>query len=172
MIMNDIDGSTRSENGENAGIIKTSSVRGVMLDLEAESESVSIQVCQVIRRVMYLGPVERWTRASGVGDAEGVLWEGVQDPPRIVEELEGAVTSVGHGRGDLQVLQSIDVDVGGRGLESQAGCGRDSDHGSDEDDEGIAEGRGHRNAGSEGNWQNDPNETLGLNEPGATSPLV
>ena len=40
-IVRDINGSTRSENGEDAGIIKASSVLGTVLDLEAEIESVS-----------------------------------------------------------------------------------------------------------------------------------
>lgn len=43
-IVSDIDGSARNESGENAGIIKASSVRGTMLDLEAESESVETAV--------------------------------------------------------------------------------------------------------------------------------
>ena len=36
--MNDIDGSTRNENGENGGIIKTSSIRGAELGLGEETE--------------------------------------------------------------------------------------------------------------------------------------
>jgi len=67
--------------------------------------------------VIYLGTVERRAGASGIGDAEGVLGEGVQDPTRVFEELEGLVTGVGDGRGDLQVPQSIDLAAGGRGLD-------------------------------------------------------
>ena len=40
-IVRDINGSTRSENGEGVGIIKASSVLGTVLDLEAEIESIS-----------------------------------------------------------------------------------------------------------------------------------
>jgi len=38
-IVGDIDGSTRSENGENAGIIEAGGVRGTVLDLETETEA-------------------------------------------------------------------------------------------------------------------------------------
>ena len=37
----DINGSTRSEDGEDAGIIKAGGIRGAVLDLEAENESIS-----------------------------------------------------------------------------------------------------------------------------------
>jgi len=43
-IMNDIDGSASNENGENAGAVKTSGVCGVVIDLEAENESMSTGV--------------------------------------------------------------------------------------------------------------------------------
>ena len=46
-IVSDICGSTRGENGENAWIIKASSMFGAVLDLEAETERISTQVCQV-----------------------------------------------------------------------------------------------------------------------------
>ena len=36
-IMWDINGSTRSENGEDAGIVKAGGVRGAVLDLEEEA---------------------------------------------------------------------------------------------------------------------------------------
>ena len=39
-IMSNIDGSARSEKGENAGIIKASGICWAKLDLEAESESI------------------------------------------------------------------------------------------------------------------------------------
>lgn len=103
------------------------------------------------RRATYLGTVERRARASGVGDAEAVLGEGVQDSAGVIEEFKGLVTAVGDGRGDLQVLQSIDLKVGGRGLDGQAGGSRDDDRGGDEGDERSAEGRGeHCDEGSEG----------------------
>jgi len=43
----------------------------------------------------------------------GVFGKGVQDSTGVVEEFEGLVASVNDGRCDLQVLQSIDIDVGG-----------------------------------------------------------
>ena len=43
----DINGSTRSKNGENTGIIKPGGVCGAVLDLEAETEGISMQVCKV-----------------------------------------------------------------------------------------------------------------------------
>ena len=63
--------------------------------------------------MIYLGAIERRGRASGIGDDERVLGEGAQDTTGIVEEFEGLVTGVGDSRGDLQVLQPINVDVGG-----------------------------------------------------------
>ena len=39
--MNDIDGSARSENGENAGIIKAGGMLRAELDLEVEANNVS-----------------------------------------------------------------------------------------------------------------------------------
>jgi len=112
-IMSDIDGSTRSENGENAGVIKTSGVFGAVVDLEAETESMSAGVCQATRMI-YHGAVKPWAAgASGVGDDEGVFGKGVQDSTGVVEEFEGLVASIDDGRCDLQVLQSVDIDVGG-----------------------------------------------------------
>jgi len=111
--MSDIDGSTRSENDENAGVVKASGVSGTVVDLEAETESMSTGVCQVTRMI-YRGAFKPWAaRASEVGDNEGVPGKGVQDSLGVVEEFEGLVASVDDGRCDLQVLQSIDIDVGG-----------------------------------------------------------
>ena len=137
--MSNIDGSARSENGESAGVIKASGVRGAELGLE---KSMSTRVCQVTKRAMYLGTFEHRARASTIGNAEGVLGEGVQNSTGIVEEFESLVTSVEDCRGDLQVLQSINVDTGGQSLDRQARCGGDSDRRGDEGDEGSAEGRG------------------------------
>lgn len=74
---------------------------------------MSIRAYQVAGCGIYLGTGERGARASGIGDTEAILGEGAQDSTRIVEEFEGLVTSVGDGRGDLQVLQTIDLGVGG-----------------------------------------------------------
>lgn len=46
-IMGDIDGRTRSENGESTGVIKAGGVRWAVLDLRAETERVSIPACLV-----------------------------------------------------------------------------------------------------------------------------
>lgn len=40
-IVRDIGGSTRSENGECAGILEASGIRRAILDLEKETESIS-----------------------------------------------------------------------------------------------------------------------------------
>ena len=70
-------------------------------------------------------------RVGVVGDVEGVLREVVQYPTRISEELEGRGPHVGDGRSDLQVLHSIDLEVGGRGLEDKAGSSRNGCRGGD-----------------------------------------
>lgn len=69
------DGGTRRENSANP--IKASDVRGIVLDLKAETKSVSKQVYQVTRRVIHLCTQERWVGVSGTGDGEGVLGGGV-----------------------------------------------------------------------------------------------
>ena len=83
-IVSDADGSPRIKNGEHAGIIEACSVCGDVFDLEAETERMSTGVLRVTRRVIYLGAVERGARASGVGNDECVLGEGVQNSTRIV----------------------------------------------------------------------------------------
>jgi len=102
-IMSDIDGIARSQNGENAGVIKASGILGVVLDLDAKTERVSTQVCHVTRRVIHPGTIEGWLRASGVGDGEGILGEGMQGSAGIVEQFEGLPAGVDDGHGDLQV---------------------------------------------------------------------
>jgi len=153
-IVGDVDGSARSKNGVNAGVVKACGVRGAVLGL---TENISTLVCQATRGVIHLGTVEQRARASGIGDGEGVVWEGTQDPTGIVEEFDGPVTSVGDSCGDPQVLQPVDMEVGGRGLDGQArgsgdgGGGRYCDHRGDESDEKSAEGRReHRGEGREG----------------------
>lgn len=111
-IVSDVDGSPRIKNGEHVGVIEASGVRRNVLDLEVETESVSAGVRRVTRRMIYLCAVERWARASEVGNIEGVLGEGVQDSTRIVEKFDSPITDVGDGCCDFQVLQSNDVDVG------------------------------------------------------------
>jgi hypothetical protein len=140
-VMNDIDGSARSENREYAGLIKAGGVCRAELDLEAETESMNTRVYQVTERATYPGAIEQRTRADGIGDVEAVLGEGVQNSAGIVEEFEGLVTGVGYSRGDLQVLQSVNLDIGGRCPDGQAGGSRSGDRRGDEDDEGSTEVR-------------------------------
>ena len=152
-IVSDVDGNARIENSEHAGVIEARSVRRDVLDLQAETESMSTGVRPVTIRVVYLGAMERRARASGIGNVETVLGEGVQDSTRIVEELESPVTGVGDGYCDLQVLQSTDVDIGCRGLESQAGGSKNRGCSRYEGDEGSTYGRReHCGEGSEGCW--------------------
>ena len=149
--MGDVDESARIEKSENARVIKASGVCRTVLDLEAEPESVSARVRQETRQMVYLGPIKRRTGASGVGDDEGVLGEGTQDSPGILEESECPITGVCDGSCNLQVLQSIDISVGGRGLEGQARDSGDGDCRGDEGDNVSTErGREHRNLCGEG----------------------
>ena len=91
--------------------------------------------------MIYLCANELWARANGIGDAEGVFWEGVQGTPGVIEEFEGLVTGVGNGRSDPQVLQSIDLGVGGPGPNGQTGGSRDGDRRGDDGDERRAKRR-------------------------------
>ena len=103
---------------------------------------MSTQVYRITRRFIHLCAGEQWARARGIGDGERILREGVQDSTGIVEKFEGLVTGVGDGRGDLQVLQPIDIDVRGRGLEGQARDSGDGNRRGDEDDERSTKGGG------------------------------
>ena len=95
--------------------------------------------------------VERGSRASAIGDAEGVFGEGAQDATGIVEEFESLVAGVGNGRGNLQVFQSIDLDVGDRRLDGQSGGSGDGERTGGESNEGSTEGRGEHREGGRGN---------------------
>ena len=138
-VVNDIDGGTRSENSEGAGIIEAGGMCGTVRYLEAGTGNISTCVFRETRRVIYLGTVERGARSSGVYDAEAVFGEGAQDSTRIIKEFEGLIAGVDNGRGDLQVLQSVDLDLGGRGLDSQTGSSIDGNCRSDEGDESGTE---------------------------------
>ena len=111
--------------------------------------------------MVYLGADERRARTNGISNAEGVLREGVQDSTGIVEEFEGLVAGVDDGRGDPQVFQPVDIGVGGRGPDGQAGGGRDGNRRGDEDDERRAKGRRKH---CEGVRRVDCNETVELND--------
>lgn len=119
--MRDVDRGARRENCGNARVCEASGVRRAVLGLEAETEIFSTHIYRVTKHAIYLGAVESRARSSGISDAESVLGEGVQDPAGIVEEFEGLISGVGDSRGNLQVLQSIDDETGGRSLHGQAG---------------------------------------------------
>jgi len=58
-VMSDIDGSARSENGENAGVIKAGGIFRAELDLETEKNNVSTRAgLTITRRGIYLGADE------------------------------------------------------------------------------------------------------------------
>ena len=153
-VMGYIRRSARSESSENTGLIHGSGVCGVVFDLEAGTESISVHVFRVTRRVIYLGTAERfWVSAIGICNDEGVLGEGTQDSAGIVDEFEDLVAGVDDGHGNLQVPQSVDLDIGGRGLDSQAGSSTGGDSRNDEDGEDGVEEREHCNMGSQGDWR-------------------
>ena len=117
--------------------------------------------------MIYPGANERRARANGIGNAEGVLGEGVQGTTGVIEEFEGLVTGVDDGRGDPQVLQSVHIGVGGRGPDGQAGGSRDGDRRGDEGDEGRAKGRGEHCEGVRGGDRDETAEPV--NEPDLNS---
>ena len=163
--MGDIGGNAGGEDGENVGISKASGVCGAVLDLGPDPESVSTHMVARYRVWIYLGAVERGARASGIGDYEGVFGERAQDPTGIFEELDSLVAGVDDGRGDSQVLQSINLDVWDRCLDGQAGSSVDDDHRRGEEDESSTEGREHCNGCSQSGWRDGSNKAFGLNEP-------
>ena len=55
--MGDIDGSTRSENGKSAGIVKAGGVCCAVLGLRVETESVSIPVSPATSSLLALAPL-------------------------------------------------------------------------------------------------------------------
>ena len=85
--------------------------------------------------MIYHGTFEQRVGAGGAGDAECVLGEGVQDSTGVSKEFEGLITDVGNGGGDFQVRHSVNLEVGGRALEGQAGSGSSGCRGGDEGDE-------------------------------------
>lgn len=155
--MSDTDGIARSEDSEYAGIVEASSVCGDVHGLEPLTKSISAWIYHITRHAVHPCTVERRGRTSGIGDGEGVLGERVQDSTRIVEELKGFATSVDDGCGDLQILHSIDVEVGDRGFDGQAGgsgdggCSGECDDIGNKGGEGSTEGREeHHGEGIEG----------------------
>ena len=84
---------------------------------------------------------------------ETVLGKWVQDSTGVVEEFKCLVAGVGNGRGDLQLLQTIDIDIWDGGLDGQARGSKGSDRRGDEGDEGSMDRRGeHFDASSR--WVN------------------
>ena len=70
------------------------------------------------RWVVYLGTIEQGVGTIGIGDSEGVLREGAQDPTRIIEEFYGFVASIDDHCCDLGILDSIDLDIMDSGIEA------------------------------------------------------
>ena len=149
-VVGNVGGSAGSENGESTGIIEASGVCETVLDLEAGTDSISARIFRAGRRAIYLSTAERGVRASGICDDEAMFGEGAQDSTGIIEKFEGLIASVEDGHRDLQVLQSVDLDVGDRGHDDQAGSGICDDGRSDENDDSGAKGRGHGNVGGGG----------------------
>jgi len=74
-VVSDVDFTARRKNGVGLGIVEAGGVLGAVFNLEVGTKSISAQVCQVTRRETHPGTRERWVRASGTGDLEGVLGE-------------------------------------------------------------------------------------------------
>ena len=144
-VVSDVDFIPRNKNGVSVGIVEAGGVLGAVFNLEAETKSISAQVCQVTRRETHPGTIERRARASGAGDDEGVLGEGSQDSAGIFEELDLLAAGVCNGRDDLHVLRSITLQAEGReydgqvDVENDGGGSRDGNRGGDEGDEGGTE---------------------------------
>jgi len=160
-IVSDIDFLARIKNDVGAFIVEAGGVFGAVFHLEADTESISAQVCRASRRETHPCTIERRLRAGVTGDRERVLGEGTQDSTGIFEELQWLVTVVGNGRDDIHILRSIALEAEERGYDGQdeadeavgkTGWGSgDGNRGGDEGDEGDTEGRGeHCNEGSEG----------------------
>ena len=118
-IMSDIRGSARNEDSEDTGVIKADGVFGAGLgsgNLKHEYARLPGKETGGLHWA-----IEQGARASGIDDSEGVLGEGTQDPTGIFEKFEGLATGVGGGRGDLQVLQSVDLNVGAGVLTTEPG---------------------------------------------------
>ena len=162
--MGNVDGGAGSENGESAGIINASGVFGAEMGLEPKTNKREHHMLAgSAREVIYPGANERRARASRIGDAEGVLGEGVQGTAGVIEEFERLVAGVDDGRGDPQLLQSVYIGVGRRGPDGQAGRSRHGDRRGNEGDE-------RRGEHCESVRGGDCNEIAELNEPGLNSP--
>lgn len=84
---------------------------------------------------------EARARARVSDDVEGVGRERVQGTTGVVQQLEGLITRVDEGGGDLQVVDAIDG-LGSGDLEGEAALCGHSDSGGSESHEGGAKGRG------------------------------
>ena len=93
--------------------------------------------------------------AGDAGDDKAVFGKGVQDSMRIFEKFEGFVASVEDGHNDFQVPQSVDLDVGDRSHNAQAGSRTGGGGKSDENNESGTEGGEHGNVGSQETGQLD-----------------
>ena len=99
------------------------------------------------RSCNYPSTAEQGMRAVAIGDGETMFGEGAQDSTRIIKKFEGLIASVEDGHRDLQVLQSVDLGIGNRGHDGQAGSSICDDGRSDENNDSGAGVRGHGNVG-------------------------
>lgn len=119
----------------------------------------------IARRVAHLRTPERRARATNTGDGEGILGGRAQDSTEAAEDFEGLATRVDDGGNDLEVRQSIDIDIGGRGLDVQAGGSRGGDRIGGDDSDDSTEGRSeHYDSG--GGRRGDSNEASSFTSQG------
>ena len=114
------EGSTGGKDGEGRDVLALGSLVKAVLDLRTNEG-------RALARIR--------------GDGEGVGRERVQGAAGVVDELEGLVTSVGDGGGDLEVLNTVNR-LGAGDLEGEARGGGDSNRRGREGDEGGTEGGG------------------------------
>lgn len=91
--MSGIGGSAGMENRENTRTIEVGGVLGAVLNPRAETKNMTTRVCLANGPAICLCAVEQRARTGSIGDAEGVLGEGVQNT-MWVAEFEGFGTGV------------------------------------------------------------------------------
>ena len=114
------DGFTGSEDSEGALLSKVDGSLGRVLDLHAAELGDSAGVL--------------------LSDGESLSGHLAEGAERVVEELQGLVTSVLHGGGDLQVVHAVNL-VCSRERQGEAWGSRDGYSRGDESDESGAERR-------------------------------
>ena len=115
------DGLTRSEDGEGGLLAEVNGVVGRVLDLDTAELGSGTRVL--------------------VSDGESLSGQLGKRAERVVEGLQGLITSVGDGCLDLQVVDTIDG-LGASDLESESRSSRNCNGGSREGNQGRADGGG------------------------------